>query len=212
MPTADERRYQMQTAALIRSSREPDGAKMTEKARTAFRQSFYDRTDPALPHHERQRQADAAYRVHMRSISTRRRSGRIAAAEARDSGTRGALTAEDVLKLIRAELPGMLREALADVLAPAPGMIELALKDSGLPQAAQDITLTLSRMAGTGMPSPSLSELAEMVGVDRRTVMRNLQVLETAGWVRRLRADLDRARTEHVTTAYVVTIPATRGK
>jgi len=91
-------------------------------------------------------------------------------------------------------------------------MIELALKDSGLPQAAQDITLTLSRMAGTGMPSPSLSELAEMVGVDRRTVMRNLQVLETAGWVRRLRADLDRARTEHATTTYVVTIPATRGK
>ena len=123
-----------------------------------------------------------------------------------------ALTAEDVLKLIRAELPGMLREALAEVLASAPGTIELALKDSGLPRTARDIALTLCQMAGSGMPSPSLSELAGMVGVDRRTVMRKLQVLEAAGWVRRLRADPDRARTEHVTMAYVVTIPATRGK
>jgi ribosomal protein S20 len=44
---------------------------MTEKARRAFMQSWYDRTDSRLPETERRRQADAAYRAHMRTIARR---------------------------------------------------------------------------------------------------------------------------------------------
>ena len=50
MSTADEHRYQAQTAALTRSGREPDGAKINGgRPAPRSRQSFYDRTDPALP-------------------------------------------------------------------------------------------------------------------------------------------------------------------
>lgn len=44
---------------------------MTEQARRTFRQSFYDKTDPELPHAERQRQAEAAYKLHMTRLSHR---------------------------------------------------------------------------------------------------------------------------------------------
>jgi hypothetical protein len=69
--TAAQRSSQATTAALIRSSREPSGAAMTAKARRSFMQSWYDRTDARLPEAERRRQADAAYRAHMRTIARR---------------------------------------------------------------------------------------------------------------------------------------------
>ncbi len=52
------------------------GRAATEKGRRTFRESFYDATDPDLPENERQRQADAAYRTHMRSIAKRSRGSR----------------------------------------------------------------------------------------------------------------------------------------
>ncbi len=42
---------------------------MTDKARSAFWRSFYDRTDPELPEAERQRQAEAARKLHMTRLS-----------------------------------------------------------------------------------------------------------------------------------------------
>jgi ribosomal protein S20 len=69
--TAAQRSNQATIAALTRSSREPSGAGMTEKARQSFMRSWYDRTDPRLPEAERRRQADAAYRAHMRTIARR---------------------------------------------------------------------------------------------------------------------------------------------
>ena len=51
---------------------------MTEKARAAFAQRFYDQTDPELPPAERLRQAEAARRLHYarlarRSVAARQR-------------------------------------------------------------------------------------------------------------------------------------------
>lgn len=66
---ATERSQRARIAALSRVAQEPSGTAMTEKARSTFRQSFYDATDPGLPEAERQRQADAAYRLHMTRIS-----------------------------------------------------------------------------------------------------------------------------------------------
>lgn len=66
---AKERSQRARIAALARVAQEPSGAAMTERARSTFRQSFYDATDPALPEAERQRQADAAYRLHMTRVS-----------------------------------------------------------------------------------------------------------------------------------------------
>jgi ribosomal protein S20 len=69
--SAAARSQQATIAALTRSAKEPSGAKMTEKARRAFEQKWYDQTDPSLPASERRRQADAAYRAHMRTIARR---------------------------------------------------------------------------------------------------------------------------------------------
>lgn len=44
---------------------------MTAQARSAFLQKFYDQTDPDLPEAERQRQAEAAKRLHMTRLSHR---------------------------------------------------------------------------------------------------------------------------------------------
>jgi hypothetical protein len=44
---------------------------MTERARRAFRDSFYAATDPDLPGPERRRQAEAAYRLPMTRLSQR---------------------------------------------------------------------------------------------------------------------------------------------
>jgi len=89
MPSEDrERSQRARIAALARVAREPSGTAMTDKARSAFRRSFYDQTDPGLPEADRQRQADAAYRLHMTRLShraalTRRREAEAARAAAR---------------------------------------------------------------------------------------------------------------------------------
>jgi hypothetical protein len=70
MPSEDsERSQRARIAALTRVSREPSGTAMTARARSAFWQSFYDATDPGLPEAERQRQADAARRLHMTRLA-----------------------------------------------------------------------------------------------------------------------------------------------
>ena len=70
MPSEDDERTQRaRIAALTRVAQEPSGTAMTEKARSAFWQSFYDRTDSALPEAERERQASAARRLHMTRLS-----------------------------------------------------------------------------------------------------------------------------------------------
>lgn len=95
--------------------------------------------------------------------------------------------------------------------------IERALESSALPQTARDIGFALCRRmaAGTdeipGQHSPSLTMLARVVGVHRRTIMRHLQLLAGAGWIERHRPDPHRARTQHHVTRYTVTIPATTG-
>jgi hypothetical protein len=66
---AAERSQRARIAALTRVTQEPSGTAMTEKARSKFWQSFYDATDPSLPEAERQRQADAARRLHMTRLS-----------------------------------------------------------------------------------------------------------------------------------------------
>lgn|SRR5487761_230475 len=72
MPSGDTRASQhARIAALARVSREPSGSAMTQRARDVFRDSFYDKTDSALPHKDRQRQADAAYKLHMTRLSHR---------------------------------------------------------------------------------------------------------------------------------------------
>lgn len=81
---------------LARSARAPSGAAVSEAARSAFWQGFYDRTDPALPHEERVRQANAARRLHMiglsRKAAAKRRKAAEAAAEAEEA-TRAELAA-----------------------------------------------------------------------------------------------------------------------
>jgi hypothetical protein len=64
-----ERSQRARIAALTRSAQEPSGTAMTEKARSTFWQRFYDQTDPGLPEAERERQADAARRLHMTRLS-----------------------------------------------------------------------------------------------------------------------------------------------
>jgi|SRR5579862_611020 len=88
--TESERSQRARIAALARVAREPSGTAMTEQARRTFRDSFYDRTDPELPHAERQRQADAAYRLHMTRLSHRAALARQRAT----SAVQGAIQAE----------------------------------------------------------------------------------------------------------------------
>lgn len=72
MPSdSTERSQRARIAALARVAKEPSGTAMTERARSKFRDSFYDATDPELPEPERRRQADAAYRLHMTRLSRR---------------------------------------------------------------------------------------------------------------------------------------------
>lgn len=92
--------------------------------------------------------------------------------------------------------------------------VERALENSGLPQTARDIGFALCRRMSAGTDeipaqhSPSLTRLARVVGVHRRTIMRHLHVLERAGWITRDRPDPHDARTQHRTTCYTVTIPS----
>lgn len=99
MPSdAIERSRRARIAALSRVAQAPSGTAMTDKARSKFRQSFYDRTDPQLPEGERQRQADAAYRLHMTRLSQRaavaRRRAAAAMQEALDASAELAASAD----------------------------------------------------------------------------------------------------------------------
>jgi hypothetical protein len=91
---------------------------------------------------------------------------------------------------------------------------ERALESSGLPQTSRDIAFALCRRMDAGTTtiqprhSPSLTELARVVGVCRRTIMRHLHTLEAAGWITRTRPPRDKAD-QHPTTSYTVTIPGT---
>jgi hypothetical protein len=55
---------------------------MTQKARSAFWQSFYDETDPELPTAERERQAEASRKLYMTRLSRRAAHARTLAARA----------------------------------------------------------------------------------------------------------------------------------
>ena len=61
---------------------------MTEAARSKFWQSFYDQTDPELPEAERQRQAEAARKLHMTRLSHRAAQARSRAAAAHSDAVR----------------------------------------------------------------------------------------------------------------------------
>jgi hypothetical protein len=90
--------------------------------------------------------------------------------------------------------------------------IERAVEASDLAPIGRHIILVLcGRMmqGSTVIPpgfSPSLTQLARATGWDRRTIMRYLNILEAAGWLIRRRPDPGKARTEHIRTAYVVTV------
>jgi DNA-binding transcriptional ArsR family regulator len=89
--------------------------------------------------------------------------------------------------------------------------IERALLRSSLRGPSRLIALTLLSRANakTGVVppkfSPSLSLLATDTGLDRSTVRRHLNVLESAGWVTRIRDP--RARQEHIATRYRLHVP-----
>jgi hypothetical protein len=93
--------------------------------------------------------------------------------------------------------------------------VERALESSDLPAVSVSIVLWLcTRMArgGTEIPaglSPSLSRLAKQTKHHRRTIMRHLIVLESAGWITRSRPGIAKARSQHRTTHYTVIIPDT---
>jgi hypothetical protein len=87
--SANERSQRATIAALARVAQEPSGTAMTDRARRTFRASFYESTDSSLPEAERQRQADAAYKLHMTRLSHRaarsRKRAQAATAEAIDA-------------------------------------------------------------------------------------------------------------------------------
>jgi DNA-binding transcriptional ArsR family regulator len=91
--------------------------------------------------------------------------------------------------------------------------IERALEAARLPAASVSVVMWLcTRMdkGSTTIPpgqSPSLTRLARMTKLHRRTVMRHLIVLEERGWLTRKRPELHLARTLHRTTHYSVMIP-----
>jgi hypothetical protein len=86
MPSPDPVRSQhARVAALARIAKEPSGAAMLVKANQAFRDSFYEATDEELPEKERQRQADAAYRLHMSRLALRASAARKRAAAERQA-------------------------------------------------------------------------------------------------------------------------------
>jgi hypothetical protein len=85
--------------------------------------------------------------------------------------------------------------------------VERALRDSGLPATARHVALELltrSKAGSAEVPprfAPSLSMLAHDTGLDRSTIKRALNVLESEHWITRSR-DLVRARADGQPTAY----------
>lgn len=100
-PSDSDRTQISRMGGLARSAQAPSGTAVSEPARNAFWQSFYDRTDPALPEKERVRQADAARQLHMTRLSRlaakKRTAAARAAAEAREAS-------EAELAALRADL------------------------------------------------------------------------------------------------------------
>lgn len=94
MPDSNsDRTLRARKAALSRSAVTP-GHEISAPARAARLQKYYDQTDPALPEHERQRQADAALRRDMTELSLR-------AAAARKLAAGAAAAAERVIDAAR---------------------------------------------------------------------------------------------------------------
>lgn len=69
--TAAERRLRAQQAAYTSWANTDDPAARLQPARTAFRDTFYDKVDPGrlLPVEERERKAEAAYKAHMAGLA-----------------------------------------------------------------------------------------------------------------------------------------------
>lgn len=111
-----KRTQQAKIAAFTRSSREPSGAAMTDKARRTFLDSFYEKTDPALPEAERRRQADAAFRAHMRSIAKRRGTVSRKAGDAAEAIAMIRAAAEEAADLIKAAAMQGIGDAIASAV------------------------------------------------------------------------------------------------
>lgn len=88
--TPSERSQHARIAALSKIAQAPSGTALTEAARRAFLDKFYDATDPALPEAERQRQADAARRAHFARLGYRSAVARRRAREATESAAEAA--------------------------------------------------------------------------------------------------------------------------
>ena len=91
---------------------------------------------------------------------------------------------------------------------------ERALLRSELPSGVRLVALVLATWADANsglIPAkftPSLSTLADATDLDRRTVIRHLDVLEAAQWIARGRPDPVKARTEHQRSRYRLTVPS----
>lgn len=89
-----------------------------------------------------------------------------------------------------------------------------AVRASSLPAPSKLIMLTLADVAEVGTAeiperhTPSLTVLAAETGLDRSTVRRHLDLLETAGWVVRMRPTIAAARAQKERTRYRLTTPA----
>jgi DNA-binding Lrp family transcriptional regulator len=96
-----------------------------------------------------------------------------------------------------------------------PGRLEFerAIRRSDLPPPSRHLALTIATWADmdTGIIperyQPSLSTLAEATGLNRATVQRHLDRLETDGWIVRDRPDQKKARVEHARTHYSLALP-----
>lgn len=91
--------------------------------------------------------------------------------------------------------------------------VERALRASGLPPLARLVTWALLSRADAdtamipGQFSPSLTALASDTGLGRSSIAYYLNLLESGGWVTRLR-DLERARAQKQPTRYRLHAPA----
>jgi len=90
---------------------------------------------------------------------------------------------------------------------------ERAVFASELPAPSRLILLTLAAHTDAAtcvVPAkftPSLSTLAERTGLTRKTVMVHLDLLDTAGWVDRLKPDPAAQRSQRARTQYRLTVP-----
>lgn len=96
--TATERSQRARIAALTNVAQQPSGSAMTSVARRRFRDSFLDghqcdlcgtfTIEPGAPDAERQRRADAAYKLHMTRLSHKARISRARAAGLAEAASR----------------------------------------------------------------------------------------------------------------------------